>query len=240
MVEDLPFDPGTPIRSFIRLRQRRKVVFPQPEGPISAVISLRRDRQRHVADGAERRRSTRDTPWTSKTVSRSTPSASVAAPGGERRAAAPPPRRSLRRASSRSHPSPHHFRSYRFLREIAARFTMQDHDQEDHDGGRRQLPPFVAGLRAQAKIIVGSAVYGPWSVSSDSPPRGRRNPVTAPTRSSGAVSPNARASDEDRAGEHPRAPRTAARGCARPPTASPRRRRPPPGCSRAPPAAPPS
>ena len=40
VVGDLALDPGARIRSFIRLRQRSTVDLPQPDGPISAVISF--------------------------------------------------------------------------------------------------------------------------------------------------------------------------------------------------------
>ena len=49
MVEDLPSTSALGIRSFIRFRQRIKVLLPQPEGPISAVISLRCDVEADVA-----------------------------------------------------------------------------------------------------------------------------------------------------------------------------------------------
>ena len=39
MVDDLALDARVGIRSFIRFRQRMNVDLPQPDGPISAVIS---------------------------------------------------------------------------------------------------------------------------------------------------------------------------------------------------------
>jgi hypothetical protein len=39
VVEDLALDPGPGIRSFMRFRQRIRVLLPQPEGPMKAVIS---------------------------------------------------------------------------------------------------------------------------------------------------------------------------------------------------------
>ena len=56
------------------------------------------------------------------------------------------------------------------------------------------------GLRAQSKMIVGSAVYGPVNRSLRLPPV-ENEPRTAPTRMSGAVSPIARDSDEHGAGQ---------------------------------------
>ena len=51
VVEDLALDRGSPVtESFMRLRLRRKVVLPQPEGPMMAVIRLRVDLQRHARD----------------------------------------------------------------------------------------------------------------------------------------------------------------------------------------------
>ena len=41
------------MRSFIRLRQRSTVDLPQPDGPISAVISLLPIDQGDLGDGAE-------------------------------------------------------------------------------------------------------------------------------------------------------------------------------------------
>jgi hypothetical protein len=43
-------------------------------------------------------------------------------------------------------------------------------------------------------MIVGIAVYGPWSVSTNPPPGLEKKPVTAPIMSNGAVSPIARES----------------------------------------------
>ncbi len=46
----LPLTRQPSMVSFMRLRQRRKVDLPQPEGPISAMTWLRRDVEAHVVD----------------------------------------------------------------------------------------------------------------------------------------------------------------------------------------------
>ena len=53
VVEDPALDPGLGTRSLVRLKQRRTVDLPQPEGPMNAVISLRPDLQVDSADGPE-------------------------------------------------------------------------------------------------------------------------------------------------------------------------------------------
>ena len=42
------------MKSFIRLRQRRNVLLPQPDGPMIAVISLRADVEADAVDRAVR------------------------------------------------------------------------------------------------------------------------------------------------------------------------------------------
>jgi hypothetical protein len=41
VIEDLPLSLNPDTESFIRLRLRRNVVLPHPDGPMSAVIRLR-------------------------------------------------------------------------------------------------------------------------------------------------------------------------------------------------------
>ena len=77
MVEDLALDAWrVGIRSFIRLRQRIRVLLPQPEGPISAVISFCVDVHRDVLDRRLAGVARRSRPRSSKTFSAGRPSAS--------------------------------------------------------------------------------------------------------------------------------------------------------------------
>ena len=72
----------------------------------------------------------------------------------------------------------------------------QGDDQQHDDGGRRQRAELLLRLLGPAgRRSVGSAVYGPVSSVDEPTAAGVENaPRTAPTRSSGAVSPSARAS----------------------------------------------
>ena len=143
MIQDRPLDLAFSIRSFIRFRQRENVVFPHPEGPISAVISLRAIEivtSRMAGDPYET-----ETSSTSKTCSRSTSTTS-----------SPVARRTSNRCASGSVEADGWVVSVTSIssplplipvpQQDRRQVDDQDHDQEHHDRrGGEARPPHPAG-----------------------------------------------------------------------------------------------
>ena len=233
------FSPSTralSIRSFIRFRQRRNGWSSHsPDGPISAVIPL-----------PPRSDSTRCAPRGRSSVEdRHIPDFEHDLPRGflflglARRLDRQMPRLAPCRPSpvtgchvsvvSISSPLP----VIAVPQHDRERVHDQDGDEQHDDGSCRVLPASpVRPVSPTRRSAWAAPCTGPGRISTGvRPVRGRqvaRDGAHEQQRCGLAERPGQR---EDRAREDARAPRRAARGSARPPTAWPRRRTPPPGCS---------
>ena len=181
----MPSTRAPSIRSFIRFRQRRNVVLPQPDGPIRAVISLRRiDSVRRGPPGTTRNRPTRR----------------------ERRARRHGSRRSrhvvlidvemdrlLRRHVGRRFQLAVHLLTISAHNDSSARSPPRSSDQDEHHDeyrGGREVRKSCCGCLSTRRSPRSARVRLREELVEDATGR-REEAVTAPTSNSGAVSPKA-------------------------------------------------
>ena len=88
----------------------------------------------------------------------------------------------------------HHVCSYLFRSMIAAAFAVNNTTKSTTIAAAVSDRNSAPGCRTQENTVTGSAVYGPVARSNKPAEPAEKKPVAAPTRSSGAVSPKARAS----------------------------------------------
>src|ERR671924_637414 len=200
------------IRSFIRFKHRRNVVFPQPDGPISAVISLR-------AIGRVTSRTARKSPYhtdtslTSKIVSRGT-SARTTSSGTRTTTLVSPcsltgtgsPATGVR-VTSTSAPSPRPLVSV--PQEDRRQVHDQDHRQEHHDRGSGEGGPLLTRLpRPREDQRWQRRVWPLQRLQEACVPARAEVSRYRPHQEEGRRLPEGPGQGEDRPGEH-------ARGCVR-------------------------
>ena len=186
MVQDEPSTRAPSIESFIRLRQRRTVVLPQPDGPISAVISFRQTGSsrrappgsRRSTPRARRRRTRPRAPLLSASRWRST-----AAPSDRRRSSAVSDASASHLVTSISFTTFVHIGSSARSR---AEFIRRSTTISTTIAAAVSAWNFSLGWRATSRrSIVGSAVYGPCSFSSEGPRSSREEPRCRPHQDQG-------------------------------------------------------